>query len=97
MNPFTTLDHVQDAYKRYVHTFQQFRNPVIDAWVQDRVQEGTLLWRDPYIELGRRFKPGAGFDVLVEEGALHPETPKVFTVEDGNREAAPIKPYKHQS
>ena len=97
MNPFTTLDHVHSAYRRYVHTFQQFRNPVIKEWVRERVQEGTLLWRDPYIELGRRFKPGASFDSLVEEGALHPDTPKAFTVEAGNRAANPIKPYKHQS
>jgi ATP-dependent helicase YprA (DUF1998 family)/ribosomal protein L37AE/L43A len=97
MNPFHALTDVQDAYQRYVRTFQQFRNPQIGDWVEERIQEGTLLWKDPYIQLARRFERGTSFEAFVNEGLIHPETPKCFTVEAGSREAAPITPYKHQS
>jgi hypothetical protein len=97
MNPFHTLDDVQDAYQTYVRTFQQFSNPKIEDWVEERVDEGTLLWRDPYLQLDRRFERGATLSDLVGEGLIHPETPKCFTVQAGNRQAEPIRPYKHQS
>ena len=35
MSPLHALDDVQDAYQRYVGTFQQFRNPQIGDWVQE--------------------------------------------------------------
>jgi hypothetical protein len=55
MNPFHVLSDVQDAYQTYVRTFQQFSNPQIEDWVEGRIDEGTLLWRDPYLQLDRRF------------------------------------------
>jgi len=36
MNPSTTFQHVQSAYFTYVHTFQEFQNPVIRDWVAER-------------------------------------------------------------
>ena len=97
MNPFHVLADVQDAYRRYVHTFQQFRNPQIQDWVQERVDRGTLLWKDPFVQLARRFQPGASFGDLIREGLLHPETPRCFTTRAGDRDALPLQPYKHQS
>jgi ATP-dependent helicase YprA (DUF1998 family) len=97
MNPFSTLQRVRDAYRGYVRTFQHFQNPEIDRWVGERIERGTLLWRDPHVELARRFKPGDSLSRLVEEGVLHPDTPKCFTSEAGDRSAAPIRPYRHQS
>ena len=58
MNPFAILKEVQDAYRTYVHTFQRFKNQVIHSWVMDKVEKGTLLWKDPYIQLNRRFQKG---------------------------------------
>ena len=97
MNPFHVLSDVQDAYRTYVHTFQQFRNPQIEEWVGERINEGTLLWRDPFVQLDRRFKRGAELSELVEDGHIHPDTAKCFTTKAGNRQAEPIRPYKHQS
>ena len=97
MNPFTTLSQIQQAYLTYVHTFQKFQNPAIRDWVAERVEKGTLLWRDPYIQLSRRFEEGETLPALVEAGSLHPDTPACFTVEPGDRTAPPIHPYKHQS
>jgi hypothetical protein len=75
MNPFAALSQIQSAYLTYVHTFQKFNNPTIQDWVAERVEQGTLLWHDPYIQLSRRFKKGEGFDQLVANGLLHPDTP----------------------
>lgn len=97
MNPFTVLSRVQSAYRTYVHTFQKFDNPAIQDWVAERVEQGTLLWRDPFIQFARPFEPGAILDQLVAEGLLHPDTPRCFTVEAGNRAAPPIHPHRHQS
>ena len=97
MNPFSTLEDVQDAYHRYVRTFQQFRNPDIRDWVRRRIDQGTLLWRDPHVQLMRRFQQGSAFNELVNDDLIHPETPKCFTVEAGDRTAEPLHPYKHQS
>jgi hypothetical protein len=58
MNPFAALSQVQSAYLTYVHTFQKFNNPAIQDWVAERVEQGPLLWRDPYIQLSRRFQKG---------------------------------------
>jgi len=97
MNPFETLRSVQDAYLQYVHTFQKFSNPTIRDWVAERVREGTLLWKEPYIELSREFERGDTFETLVAAGLLHPRTSKCFTVERGNRAAPPVSLYRHQS
>lgn len=99
MNPFEALEDIQRAYLNYVRTFQRFKNPAIQDWIERRVVEGTLLWKDPYVQLTRRFQEGDGFGVLSEdpELRLHPDTRKCFTVEAGNREALPVDLRKHQS
>lgn len=97
MNPFEVLAEVQSEYLKYVHTFQKFKNPAIQDWVAERLKAGTLLWKDPYVELSRPFEPGESFEDLTQAGLLHPDTPKCFTVEAGNRAAAPVALYRHQS
>ena len=51
MNPFETLGHVRETYKNYVYTFHKIKNPVIRDWVGDKIAQGTLLWKEPYIQL----------------------------------------------
>ena len=97
MNPFEVLNKIQSAYLSYVHTMQKFRNPAIRDWVAERVREGTLLWKEPYMQLNRPFAAGDSFDQLVEEGLLHPGTARCFTVEAGDRQAKPVSLYRHQS
>ncbi|RME24489.1 MAG: DEAD/DEAH box helicase, partial [Candidatus Zixiibacteriota bacterium] len=92
-NPLSALRNIQDAYLQYVYTFQKFTNPAIAEWVQEKIRTGTLLWRDPYIQLTRRFEPGDTFDALVRAGIIHPETPRYFTDAHGN----PVRLYRHQS
>lgn len=97
MNPFTTLRAVQEAYRSYVESFQHFKSAAIRDWVAERVEKGSLLWREPYIQLTRRFERGETLQELVSAEILHPETPRCFTVEAGDRDADPVTPYQHQS
>jgi ATP-dependent helicase YprA (DUF1998 family)/ribosomal protein L37AE/L43A len=99
MNPFETLSYVQDTYKTYVYTFQKIRSPVIQKWVQDKIAEGTLLWKDPYIQLNRRFEQGESLQKLVDDNVLHKNVLKIFARKDpyGKLANVPITPYKHQS
>ena len=96
-NPFDILARVQEEYRTYVQTFQQFQNPVIRAWVLERIQNGTLLWKPPYIQLSRPFAPGESFDALVAAGVLHPQTPPIFRRDLADPASAPVPLYQHQS
>lgn len=93
VNPFLALDEVKQSYKRYVETFQRFRNPTIAAWVQKQIKEGTVLWQQPLIELNRRYMEGEPLQKLADEGILEPETPGLFKTPKGD----PITPYLHQT
>ena len=97
LNPIDALENIKSAYSNYVSSFQKFKNPTIKNWVDDRIKEGNLLYKGPYIQLGRRFEKGDSFETLISEKLLHPDTPFCFTVEKGNRSAAPLQLYKHQS
>lgn len=99
MNPFLTLQDVQAAYRRYVGTFQRFRNKDIDAWVEERIGQGSILWKEPFLQLTRRFERGETFAQLAQDAriGLHPDAWRCFTVTAGERDAAPIWPHSHQS
>lgn len=93
LNPLAALGAIQETYLQYVHTFQKFANPAIGEWVKERVRHGALLWRDPHVQLTRRFESGDSFADLVKAGVLHPETPRYFTGKDDR----PVHLYRHQS
>jgi very-short-patch-repair endonuclease len=107
MNPFLTLRDVQGAYQRYVSTFQRFQHPAIRAWVAEHVATGRILWREPFLSLGRRFARGETFAELVADPAvrLHPDTWRCFTVSPtpagwktgGTPHPEPLHPHRHQS
>lgn len=97
MNPFKVVDKVRAAYIDYIKSYQKFKNPEINKWVQEHIETGGLLWKSPYICLSKRFKKGSTFDSSEMQLILHDEVKKVFTVEVGNREAKPIEPHMHQT
>jgi ATP-dependent helicase YprA (DUF1998 family) len=99
MNPFETLSYVQDMYKTYVYTFQKIKNPVIKDWILNRIAKGTLLWRDPYIQLNRRFERGESLEEMVYSGLLHQGVLSIFSGTDpsGQLTGVLITLYKHQS
>lgn len=96
MNPFELVGEVQNTYKTFVHTFQKFKNGTIRDWVKVKVDEGTLLWKEPFVELTRRFKLGDSWIDLGQVG-VHPETKKCFTVKEGDRTTASVSLRSHQS
>ena len=99
MNPFEILEYTKDQYNTYVYTFQKIKNPVIKDWIETKTKQGTLLWKEPFIQLNRRFERGTSLQELVEQGILHKEVLKVFVKRDhdGKLTSEPITPYKHQS
>ena len=46
MNPFEVLNEVRNAYKTFVHTFQQFKNPTIRDWVGEKVDGARSCGRN---------------------------------------------------
>lgn len=97
MNPFKTLDELQRAYRRYVESYQTFKNPAIKEWVTEKVEKGNLLYRQPYLQLQRRFQPGEPLAQLVSEGVLHSDTLPIFSVDREDRKSATIQPHRHQT
>ncbi len=97
MNPFEVLAHVQQQYRTYVQTFQRFQNPRIEQWIGERIADGTLLWKPPYVQLSRPFAAGDTFEALVAEGILHPRTPGVFRRDVDVPTSPPITPFRHQT
>lgn len=79
MNPFEALEDIRTAYRKYIASFQRFKNPTIRDWVDEKLEEGTLISKGPYLELNRRYLHGDPFDQLVKEGLIHPDSQRCFT------------------
>ncbi|MCJ7635657.1 DEAD/DEAH box helicase, partial [Candidatus Bathyarchaeota archaeon] len=99
MNPFETLASVQETYRKYVYTFQNIKNPVIQKWLEEKIAEGTLLWKDPYIQLNRRVEQGDSLQQFVDDNILHKNVLKIIAKKDpyGKLTSSTITPYTHQS
>ncbi|WP_254534032.1 DEAD/DEAH box helicase [Natrinema gelatinilyticum] len=93
MNPFEALADIQQSYRSYVETFQQFENETIEDWVTQRIDRGSVLWKEPYVQLNQRFEEGQPLESFVEEDLLHEGVLDVFTADEGK----PIQPYMHQA
>lgn len=97
MDPFKVLSLIQQDYLSYVRTFQRFQNPEIRSWVLDKIENGSLLWKPPYIQISRPYAPGEQIEVLVEQEVIHQNTPQVFRRDPNNLASAPIHPHHHQT
>ncbi|WP_316967278.1 DEAD/DEAH box helicase [Candidatus Methanocrinis natronophilus] len=97
MDPFEALKEIRTAYRKYVTSFQRFKNPTIRDWVDEKLEEGTLISKGPYIELNRRYLHGDPFDQLVSEKLIHPDSPNCFTVDAGDKGSALVDLHRHQS
>lgn len=95
-NPFNTLREVQADYQAYVDSFQQIKNPQIQAWITARMDEGGLLWKPPFLQISLPFLPGDPLQDLVADGTLHQGTLKFARIDKADLASAPIKPYHHQ-
>lgn len=96
-NVFSAVDSIQQAYKDYVKSLQHIKNPKMQEWIEDKIENGNLLWKYPYIQLNKRFERGDDFQTLINQGVLYKGTEKCFTIKAGDRTTPPVTLYKHQS
>lgn len=93
LNPFDALDKVQSSYRSYVETFQNVDDDTVKTWIEDRIQTGKVLWKEPFVQLNQRFEYGNPLEQFVADGDLQKGVLDVFTGNEGQ----PIEPYKHQT
>lgn len=96
-NPFSTLNDIQNDYLTYVESFQQIKNPQIRTWIDQRREEGGLLWKPPYLQISLPFLPGDSLSTLVDEGVLHAGTRRFARQDKSDLSSPPIAPYSHQT
>lgn len=101
MNPFAVLDRARADYRSYVESFQRFRNPRFADWVKEHIDHGDLLWKDPLVQISRRFQLGRSLPELVGDGLVQAECQRIFRARDQNGDlpgdAPPVDLYLHQS
>lgn len=56
----STLLEVQTPYWDYVETFQKVDDDTIEAWIDERINTGKVLWKEPFVQLNERFQTGRG-------------------------------------
>ncbi|RQD85215.1 MAG: DEAD/DEAH box helicase, partial [Methanocalculus sp. MSAO_Arc2] len=97
LNPLSALDHISEAYRIFVSSFQKFKNPIIREWIEEEIRKGTLLFKGPYIDLARRYADGDSFETLVRDGLIHRDTSLYFAREPNDRSGTAVSLYRHQS
>jgi DEAD/DEAH box helicase/Domain of unknown function (DUF1998)/Helicase conserved C-terminal domain len=63
LQPFSVADDVLDFFRRYVRAGFPLRSPVLDAQREELIDAG-LLWREPYVSLGRPGTTGPALNSL---------------------------------
>jgi ATP-dependent helicase YprA (DUF1998 family) len=98
MNIFDFRDLLIDDYASYIKSFIQIRDPHINEFVQQRLDEG-VLWPEPLIQLNPLFARGESIDELVAQGVLHRECARIFRKDKSEYDdrGRPLRLHKHQS
>ena len=97
MNPLDLHRELTGAYRQFVLSSQHFKNPQIERWVNQRIEEEEFLWRDPLLAIQRRFRKGEPLDKLVDDGLLHERVLRVFTNDPSDPASQTVEPYEHQT
>lgn len=87
MDPFKVYKAVKDQYRSYIQTFQVFKNPVIEKFVNDGIAKRSMLWQEPVIQISKRFKPGETLRTLISKKVLHSKIDNIYSE---------FIPYAHQ-
>ena len=96
MNPFHVLKTVQEDYRKYVESFQLIKSADIPPLLADAIDQGELLWKDPYVQISRRFQPGGPLTDLIQNGMLHADCARVFYRDENDARSPPIALHSHQ-
>ena len=91
MNPFRTYEAVKADYLSYIRTFQKFKNKRYEDFVNDRTDQHDMLWREPLIQISKRFKQGLTIKDMIDKRWLHPNCLSIFSMNN-----QPLPPYFHQ-
>lgn len=97
MNPLDLHRQLTAAYRRFVLSSQRFKNPAIDAWVNERIDTQQFLWRHPLVTIRRRFEPGPALADLVADDFLDPVVLDCFRTRPHDPSSPVIEPYRHQT
>lgn len=97
MNPLQMHRELMSAYRRFIDSSQRVANPTIAAWIDERIEHGELLWREPLVTLRRRFRAGTALEDMVAAGRLDPVVLKAFTTRLGDPGAPVVAPFLHQA
>src|SRR6266699_3287548 len=98
MQIFDFRDQLIGDYASYINSFIQIRDPQINHYVQQKLQEG-VLWPEPLIQLNPLFAPGESIDELVAQGVLHPGCASIFRKDKSadDEQGRPLRLHQHQS
>ena len=85
-------------YASYIKSFIQIRDPQINDFVQQKLEDG-VLWPEPLIQLNPLFARGESIDELVAQGVLHRECASIFRKDKSEHDdrGRPLRLHKHQS
>jgi hypothetical protein len=96
MDPFKVYNEAKQQYKSYIRTFQTFRKQEIEDFVKDKIDNGTMLWQEPIIQISKKFKPGKSLGQLIDEGLIHAALPSIFTIKKKDGNTVVMHPHFHQ-
>lgn len=95
MNPFRVLDHVKHDYRKYVESFSLIRSEDVRDLVREAIERDELLWREPYVQVTKNFKPAGNLANLIPS-VLHPDCRRVFYRNESDPNSALIDLHQHQ-
>lgn len=78
MDPFKIYKAVKEQYKSYIQTFQIFKNERIKTFVDTGINNRSMLWQEPVIQISKRFKAGLPVTELINKEWLHPTCANVY-------------------
>src|SRR4051812_44476035 len=96
MDPFKVYNEAKQQYKSYIRTFQTFRKQEIEDFVKDKIDNGSMLWQEPIIQISKKFKPGKPLGQMIDEGLIHAGLPSIFTIKKKDGSSAVMHPHFHQ-
>lgn len=98
MDVFNLRNTLVGDYERFARSFTTIRATDIREQVDAAYASGRY-WPDPLIQINPRFAPGADIDTLASQGVVHPDTARIFRVNDhakSGRDGHALRLHRHQ-
>lgn len=95
MDIFQLRDRVIDQYSQYTQGFLTILDPVIQQFVTNKLQSGSL-WPDSLIQLSPAYERGGSVEQLVTAQKLHPLCRLIFQKYNAQKQLRSLHLYSHQ-